>query len=242
MKCHGKNNSRGRKRSLAYQEHWEHLCRGIFTLTTSRVATPPRRSEDLCLLFVIKACAPYRLSWQATASLAQAESPSLPHGTRYGVSSHPQPARGYPDLCKGQSNVCWKSFWISGFMVIVSVFSFSFSTTKNSAGENRKLFDWKFGKQVIRSAKRKQGYTASEHRGKGKVMVTPNLGLQVGRARPHLQPAPVVGMQDGSLLWGGRYFCLHKRWDASSPRNKVGDCLLIPKWAAFLSSVQVNKE
>lgn len=160
MKCHGKNNSCGHRPSLAYQEHWEQLCPGIFTY----------RSEEAPVIIIDnykKICRslPVIYNWclcslrtlvTSKASLSQAESPSLPHGARCGVAlrgdmspgqagdecgegetvpahtvttSIPSPAWGYPHLCKGQSDVCWRRFWKSSFMVLVSVFSFLLERT-----------------------------------------------------------------------------------------------------------------
>lgn len=94
---------------------------------------------------------------------------------------------------------------------------------------------WRTSDSGLHSAERKFGDTASRHRGMGKVIVTPNLGLQMGRAPP---------ICSQYLWWGHRTdpcfgrtdFCLHKWWDTSPLGKQVGDCLPVPKWAAFLSS------
>lgn len=147
MKCHCKNNSRRRKRSLAYQEHWEHLCQGIITSSCPELLhllTEVKVSD--CYLWLMPVLRKGSHDKQQPPCPKQKAHPCprelamvcLWEGTYHrgrqgderregeGVStSIPSPAWDYPDLCKSHSNVWWKNFLKSSFMVIVRVFLFS---------------------------------------------------------------------------------------------------------------------
>lgn len=133
-------------------------------LAMSSTAKPPHGGKGHCLLFIINACAaatpmssrdeqqppciePKEFVivrvWEGGMSTGQPGGPMKGRGgsaaPRDACQPPPQPAQGYPGLCKGQRKICWKSFWKSGLTIPIRVFLFTSPlqrTAQEKAGKN----------------------------------------------------------------------------------------------------------
>lgn len=208
-------------------------------MSNSLPASSPKSSYSVCL----RGGHVHRAAWGTNEGKGRQCCPAwcmpAPSPASSGLSRFMQ--RAEEDLLEEFLKI-WLNYPYQGF-------SFYFSTTKNSTGEGRKEFVWKFGGwcSQLRGSRglllpSVEGWGGKEDVKHLWLIVTLNLAPLVEHPR-HPQPAPVLLTKDTSLLWEKRFLLaqaagyfplLERNWEAA--------CLFLRAWAAFLSSGQVNKE